>query len=435
MALFHVVTDLGSTFVSSTRTTYVKHGDKYNIVPMKYAGEGDKIIYDWQWVSTSLDRVDVALEIRLDTYRDAKEALFEKNASGVYIPRLRINIIRGIESPSDTLEGRILKNDGMDFSSAEYRAIVDIAHEIVDYYAKRNKLHTPIWETVLNWVQGNVISPANFKFLEALAEINPYFNEAYKSFEDGGGFKDAYEDYVNKREGIMAYLAKVKDTQKLREDMGKSWSGTRKGDLSEELKVLFEELGDEIQPHYRDAVIISIERVGTKGEKNIRRRKANEPHLFRGIYTEDNPPGNRAVVRLEDINIREELGGVNLYENTDIAVQRLKEICIRYGFPIGMMRDYILRKDPTTGKRAEIEAWQFIEEHKLTPDRLRAEFIQSIEKEIGQRFEDLSQEVQDGFNELIRKEVLNTYDNLKEMLANHQKDVERMIDKINRELQ
>ena len=100
-----------------------------------------------------------------------------------------------------------------------------------------------------------------------------------------------------------------------------------------------------------------------------------------------------------------------------------------------MMRDYILRKDPTTGKRAEIEAWQFIEEHKLTPDRLRAEFIQSIEKEIGQRFEDLSQEVQDGFNELIRKEVLNTYDNLKEMLANHQKDVERMIDKINRELQ
>ena len=164
MTLLNIITDCGSTFVGSTSTVYKRHGDFYIPIDAISVNVGDKVIYEKDWISRrSLEEIDLVLEARSDAYRNARNVLFERNDQGLYIPRLRTMLIRGIGPSSDTLENKVLRNNA-DFSPSEYRVMVDLAHGVVKQYAKEKDIQAPAWNTIANWIRGEIISPKQTKF-------------------------------------------------------------------------------------------------------------------------------------------------------------------------------------------------------------------------------------------------------------------------------
>ena len=340
MTLFNIITDLGSTFVSGKDATYVKNGSTYVRVDGNYLNPGDMVLFRKDCITKGLDEVDSVLDGRRDTYREAKLKLFELNENGIYVPRLRTNIIRGIEGANPDIEDKILRNGDQDFEPKEYRPLVDLTHEVVSDYADRQGLNGPKWLTVLNWVKGNVVAPAETRYFEALAKINPEFNVIYRSFSEGGEFKDAYEYYIKVRKGIMAYLARL--TQREGDGAQTRWGQSKGGTIGEEIELVLEEFGTDIESQFVDANIVTIERVKKAKERGVKSRRGSSPHLFRGIYTGTENPENRQVLSIGDIDLESKVAHIDWSTNPELLGRTIKEICVEYGFPINMMVDYVL---------------------------------------------------------------------------------------------
>jgi len=382
MAIFNVITDYGSTFIGGAARTYVWHEDHYTRIDAKYLNEGQRVRFERKYISRTLDEIDALLAVRSDRYRYAKAALFERNESGMHIPKLRCNIIRGIESFSQDLEDRILRSNGADFNIADYRLFTDLVHDVLVRFAASRGLKAPVWETALHWVRGQVVSPANAMFYAALADINPYFMELFHDFNEGGALKDAYEYYMKVRRGLMAWRAPAGATQEAQQ----GWSDKKIGTLDQERQIVMEELGTDINSQFIDAVVLKVERVRKKKEHGVLKRHSDEPHLFRGIYTGDASEEGVRVVLIDQIDFKSELSGIDFMSQPQAYAGKLKELCVRYGFPIQMMRDYIFRpldkRDEENIKRDVIEFMdKTLGEAILKPEEIRTTVLNLISKQ------------------------------------------------------
>ncbi|MBI2652404.1 hypothetical protein HYX00_02965 [Candidatus Woesearchaeota archaeon] len=428
MGLFHIITDHGATFVGSTEQVFLKHGDGYNAIGARYSSVDEIVLYERQWISKSLSQIDAALEVRSDRYRNAKAVLFERSNGGLYVPRLRTMIIRGIEVASNDLEDKILRNNGADFTPEEYRIMADIAYGIIASYASRNQIKHPAWETVLSWIKGKVIAPAEKRFFEGLVSVNPYFAAVYRSFQEGNGFKEAYEYFIGKRIGLTAYFANIRSAEDL-EELRQTWSQRRKGSLAPELEFLLEEFGSDIQSRFVDASIRAIEEVRKKNVIGVKQRMKHELHLSKGVYTGMAPPECIKVVTIDQIDLSR-MAGINPLQNPDLYIQSLKELCAEYGFPVQMMRDYLLR--PADKGAVSRDVNNFLEERGLTLPALTNTVRGWVEEITGIKYEELSPEMKVFVDGLVSEQVKKIIGNLLPSIDDIHKQIANLIQRIQR---
>ena len=404
MTLLNIITDCGSTFVGSTSTVYKRHGDFYIPIDAISVNVGDKVIYEKDWISRrSLEEIDLVLEARSDAYRNARNVLFERNDQGLYIPRLRTMLIRGIGPSSDTLENKVLRNNA-DFSPSEYRVMVDLAHGVVKQYAKEKDIQAPAWNTIANWIRGEVIAPEETRFLEALLAINPLFNSVYRSFQEGGEFKDAYVYFVSRRRGLMAYIANIKNKGSIR-DAAHQWSPIRKGGLAEEISIILQEFGADVDSQYIDAQIKSIERVHKKNESRLSARRNTEPHLFRGIYTKEEPPQNKKIKSIDDVDISEVFWRHSPFNDPDAYLRTVKEFSLEYGVTLKQLRSLV-----DTHLNAVIREYKEVLEKTYTeggftrPELLR-EQMRIFEEATGVKYEEIPKERLSGWHVISDRKI------------------------------
>ena len=429
MAIFNVLTEFGSTFVEGNQQAYVRRGENYIVVGCNYLNAGDKVLFLKEHVTKNLDQIDARLENRVEDYRNAKSVLLEKNADGIYIPRLRTEIIRGIVDYTGDLDEKLLRNQGSDFTASDYRAMTDLTHEIIIQYSRNHELEPPVWETVLHWIKGDVIAPANKKFFDALGAVNPSLKEIYTSFEQQSGFGKAYHYFTGRRRGLMSYIAKMVGGNYPNDDIGRLSSGFTGGNLIEEINIILEEFGSDIKSHFIDAQIMSIDTVRKKNEERLRKRKTGEPHLFRGLYTGNEAPENRLAIRLSEINLASLLGNINPLKEPDLYVSRLKEICAEYGFPTRMMKDNFLKGTAEKGiveGEVRILSKRFIGEF----DTLKLEYIRILQETTGIEYSSLQGAQKAYYDDIFHREYLKGIEDVIAMIGATQKNLKVLKDKI-----
>ena len=429
MSIFNVITDFGSTFVEGNQQAYVRSGENYIVLGCNYLNAGDKVLFLKEHITKNLGQVDAVLESRADAYRNAKSELFERNVDGQYIPKLRLEIIKGIVDKSEGLDEMLLRNHGSDFTPPEYRVMTDLTQEVVNQYSRNYGLEPPVWETVLHWIKGDVIAPANKKFLDALGDINPSLKEMYTSFEQEYGFGKAYRYFTGRRSGLMSYIAKMVGRSNPDDDINLLKSRFTGGDLSEEISIILEEFGSDIKSHYIDAQIVSIDTVRKKKEEHLRKRKTAEPHLFRGLYTGNEAPESRKAIRLSEINIASLLGKINPLKEPDLYVSRLKEICAEYGFPTRMMKDNFLKGTAEKGiveGEVRILSKRFIGEF----DTLKLEYIRILQETTGIEYSSLQGAQKAYYDDIFHREYLKGIEEVIAMIGDTQKNLKILKEKI-----
>lgn len=434
MVIFHVITDYGSTFVSGNARAHVWHEDHYNKIDAKYLNEGQRVRFERKYIPKSLDEIDAILAARSGRYRDAKALLFERNENNIYIPRLRCEIIRGVETPTQDLETRILRSNGADLNPADYRLITDLVHDVLVRFAASRGMKAPVWETALSWIKGDVVSPANPLLYAALADIHPYFMDPYHDFQQGGRFKDAYDHYMKIRRCLMAWRAPADETAP--QEPTQSWSAKRSGTLEEERLIIMEEFGTDINSRFVDAVVLKVERVRKKREHGVLRRQSKEPHLFKGVYTGDNVPEGTRVVSIDQIDLRGEIGDINPLEEPLVYTQKLKEICIRYGFPLNMMRDRFLgvgRDKAEMMQQVQQEVKNIFERY--SPDSIRRELLQHIEKIGGFKYENLDAGRRAEVDAIISQQTLTVFEAVQQRLVEDREKLDTLTTIVKKELE
>jgi len=351
MSLYRITTDLGgSTFLGSEQTPYIRSDGRYIRVSAPFLEVGNKILIQKDSIAKkTLHEVDDVLESRVERYRDAKSVLFEKNAEGVYIPVLRTELLRGlnyytptmVDKPPQETEDKILKNHGTDFRKGDLTELINLTQEIVENYAEKKDIEAPQRAAINLWLNGSVIAPKNYQFFEALAEINPYFNEVFKSFEsEEGEFKKAYDILVGHRRGIMAYIAR----QHLEDNEGESgdnWNRPSKGSITEAIESIVTEFGSEIESQFADAEILNIDRIEDEFECSIRADAIADPNLFKGVYTGEDVPESREVITLDGIFSEPGLLTIAL-SDSNLFFSRGIKMADEFGFPKQMIEDALL---------------------------------------------------------------------------------------------
>ncbi|MBI2146907.1 hypothetical protein HYU19_00340 [Candidatus Woesearchaeota archaeon] len=320
MALYLVKTEAGTTMLSQRQQAYVRSplGGYVRKEP-EFLAEGDIVIFEKEHAAIALDTIDEALERRDDRYARAKDLLFEKNSQGVYVPRLRTNLLRGLAFgsaaeelgspvgtlggvPEDHLEEKILKEGQRDVSVAAYRASADLVHGRVAEYAQTIRKEGVSWDTVLNWLRGNVVAPQNKQLLYALSPIHDQLGAWAASFHGNGEIAQAYHVYTGIRQSVMAYLA----------EPANKGLGTGSGEerrkrafpeqlcIEGEIAIILEEFGGLVRQGFFETTVHGVEQLTGNSGREAFSRKKNDPSLAKGVYT-DKAPESISVHDLDEI--------------------------------------------------------------------------------------------------------------------------------------
>lgn len=397
MALYNIITDVGSTFVKGTSTIYMRLGDNYLALPGRYLEEGSRVLFEKEYIKVPLVDVDKVLQSRMEAYRSAKDILFEKNNAGVFVPRLRTEILRGIAP--DMLEDIVLLNSQNDLTVSDYRACTDLVVNVINQYAEQHSFPSPTWSTVLSWIKGEVVAPQRKEFFEALGSFNAYFTDVFYSFQkkddEKNDFADAYKYYTITRSGLMAYLAMLRPQDaKGEHDPDKRMDTPRKNTLHDQIAVVLEEFGESLQSQYVDAVVVSIQRVRKKKELAVFKRQESEHGLFKGIL-QNAVPKEKTVVELSDI-LKPILSQMDPLETPEAYVIKAKEVGIASGFPLEMIKEHLLGKYVDPSKIDDL-----LTENGFTYEGMKQLFYDELEKDLGVPYSSLSEEEKRVFDELI----------------------------------
>ncbi|MFZ5954901.1 MAG: hypothetical protein ACOYT4_00590 [Nanoarchaeota archaeon] len=404
MTLLNIITDAGNTFIDGNMPVYISQGDTYVKITGKYLEKGDVVLYRKEYIKIPLNKVDETLELRAENYREAKKLLFEKNNNGIWIPKLRCLLFRGFDSNED----KILKNND-DFSTEEYLAYSDLTYGLIQKYSSKTNTSCVTWDTILNWLKGNVCAPFNKDYFEALSEINPQFEIISKGFKEGNGeFRNAYEKYMAVRKGLMAYIAKAKQKDSERKLEEKAERKTSHG-IDEEKLIILEEFGQDLLSDYFPAYVKDIQHINKAKSGKLNKQRQNTPHLFKGIYTEQEHPPDINAIRIEDIAIKlkERLNGLNWINDKDKWVKTLKEIAIECNFPLKMLKQSILEDLSRRHERLLDPHVQelLLFDAKLMPHQIKEAEIKTAEREFGCKYEKLSFEIRSRLEEEMSRRI------------------------------
>lgn len=280
-----VKTTLGTTILDLESRVNV-HLNK-NVYLEKQAidlNAGDSVIYQKEYIQTTLDEVDPLLELA-PRYMHAKRQITEKNNSNNYVPLLRTNLWRGFlaykKEYNDSLES-IIKKEAQDFGDLEYdEALGCINNLLCSDGIEMSQT------SIRNWLKGDTYAPREWKIFNSLSKINPIFNEFNENDRGFDGRYYNYKFFVIARQTVMRTLARLKgiefkgQTQELPIEKEDRW----KIRLDDEIGIVVRSLMEDKGKDYALARIVSVEKLHPK-HPSIRAIKKNpEDKLSRGIET------------------------------------------------------------------------------------------------------------------------------------------------------
>ncbi len=375
-----VKTEAGNNLVPPTKSVLVRFGDRYIRRQAQHLVPGDRVRWKKEFIQKTLDEVDIELSSRSERYVQARETVMIQGSTGIWVPRLRYHLLAG--APAVTRSQALF--EGTDISPGECREITNLVHkEIVDY--SRLKGMGPVcWDTVSNWVLGNVLAPANKDFFYPLGGIHPAFYEIHDDFRAGGPWAQAYELYVTLRRVAMNYIAKPKAEGKGTSPGAAKGKGSANGRFAEELSALVEAFETD-----RESACIDVAVQGNETQrlrnKALSNRKRVDPHLFKGVVCE----GDELAVEADSLDNYSdaEICGGAIMDNPREAIENAKKFALEHGFSLAELKERLTPKkiDEKRIKKAVEEASS---ELGLSVESIRDELLEGS----GLKYEELSPE-------------------------------------------
>jgi hypothetical protein len=368
-----IKTEAGNNFAPPLKRVLVRFKDHYVSKCAKDLAEGDKVRWNREFIQKTLDEVDLVLSAQSGRYASSREMVMEQNSARVWIPKLRVHLL---ESMTNASRAQILL-EGTDITPEEYRAVSNMAHERILEYSSMHSLDPVCWDTVLNWVSGKVIAPAEKRFFDALGSFNPVLSEIYLDFVGNGPWSEAYSIYTNLRKVAMSYISDLQ----LKEGNG-SGKRRRKGeglDFGPELSAVVEAFGEEMRSRFIDVEVLGNETLRLD-KKKISKKRGMEPHLFRGIAKADGELGEIKIDRLENYALEEIFGSdfSSALDGPEKAIEHAKKFVIERGFSLEDLRDWICRDCSPKSVVNDFE--EFASEHSWPSEK---ELAASMLKDMG----------------------------------------------------
>jgi len=284
-----------NAFLNTDSWVPVRLGDGYVMKRGEDLQVGDVVVIRTESIDKTLTEVEPVLA-ESARYFAAKHVVHDVNSAGVFVPRLRTLLLRGLtrEDVRDNLEARILQESGEDFSPAEYET----------FNAAIQALGVSVGPAaVANWLHGETLAPDNWENVALLAQLNDQFDAIYQSHDQPAGFHASYELYVGLRRSIMGYLAKRGER---RNSDGNSNGDDRpwrpQGVYASEIELVVGRFLSEIDRQHSGARVTRIQPV--REASGGQAHEQPDPHLSRGIVVarpEDGFPGLKKKSMLEVI--------------------------------------------------------------------------------------------------------------------------------------
>jgi hypothetical protein len=372
-----IKTEAGNNFASPLKRVLVRFKDHYIQKRAKDLAEGDKVRWKREFIQKTLDEVDLVLSAQSGRYASAREAVMEQNSARVWVPKLRVHLL---ESMSNASRAQILM-EGTDITPEEYRAVSNAAHERILEYSSMHSLDPVCWDTVLNWVSGKVIAPAEKRFLDALGSFSPVFSEIYLDFIKNGPWSEAYSIYTNLRKVAMSYISDLQ----LKEGNG-SEKKRRKGeglDFGPELSAVVEAFGEEMRSRFIDVEVLGNETLRLD-KKKISKTRGMEPHLFRGIVKADEDFGGIAIDRLEYYSDGEIFGieDASALDDPERLIEHAKKFAIGHGFSLEDLRERFTRRKATAPTEILLDASEGIVPEEAIENIIRSAGLRDMAHDI-----------------------------------------------------
>lgn len=383
-------TEAGITLLPATSKALVQLGDRYvsrdacDLVP------GDRVRFRKDHISRSIDEVDVVLSGASQRYVTSREQIMERNSLGLWIPKLRTLLLRGMNSQygivAPALAGRKILLEHDDFSPHEYRFMADSVSSRIGAYAITNGLRAVCWDTTANWVMGRVIAPEQKRFFNALSAFNPAFSAIAQDFAANGPWAQAYNTYVTIRKVCMSYVA----AQYNPPDVGPQQGAQQRpgASLAPELAAIVSTFAGDASSQYIDVEVLSNEELRQRKDV-FRRRQKFEPYLFKGIVTAG--AGAQADVpfdSLENYTGDEIFGTERPLDNPEQALEHAKLFALERGFTLSALKKRLEGKPPEINAMKDA-AEAFMMEHGMgSVAQLRETLLEGT----GLRYEDLGPE-------------------------------------------
>ena len=255
---------------------------------------GEQVLYHKNYVKTSIEEIEPFLE-RSPRYAYARDELHEKNNKGMYIPKLRALLLRGLNpNNSQSLEDKILRQSSVDFSHLAYAEMNKKVKERVDLYSLEHNLVSPVEETIKNWLTGETVTlqrPKKWVYYRALRGINSQFSDFdIDRKEIGSKF---HCDYIFNtiRRCLMNYLAECKNKgkgpqQKDNGNKGKNNEENNRINITPELQATKDFFLKNISDDYVAARVTSTSNIRKRGQLAHIEKNDPEVKLSKGIVTE-----------------------------------------------------------------------------------------------------------------------------------------------------
>ncbi|MEM4272240.1 MAG: hypothetical protein QXH30_01505 [Candidatus Bilamarchaeaceae archaeon] len=335
-----IKTEAGNNFAPPLKRVLVRFGDHYVLKRAKDLAEGDRVRWKREFIQKTLDEVDVVLSAQSERYAAAREVVMVQNSARVWIPKMRVHLLESISSAS---MAQILL-EGTDISTEQYRGVSNRVHGRIVEYSSMHSLEPVCWDTVLNWVSGKVIAPAEKRFLDAMGIFNPVFSEIYLDFVNKGPWSEAYWIYTNLRKIAMSYISEIQ----LGEKNGNAKKGKNRGglDFGPELSAVVGAFAEEMKGMFLDVEVLGNETVRLD-KKKIARQRGVDPHLFRGLVKADEEHGEIKIDKLENYSDDAVFGieDASALNDPEKLIEHAKGFAIGHGFSLEDLKERFSKKD------------------------------------------------------------------------------------------
>ena len=255
---------------------------------------GDRVVYCNESIETTLEEVIPVLE-RSERYRYSREVLHEQNKDGRYVPRFRIELVKGLcdRLGISPLEDLVLQQYNADFDLETKKRMVTEVKTLLE----RESLSLTD-QTIRAWIDGEVISPKDWHVYHALNPLSTSFGLWHTLQGNMGSFHFNYKLYTTIHKNIMSYLARkgAKLSNDLEDDDHIPISPTSyKISLAKEIGLVVSEFMERIDNDTSHAQIISIDKIHTRS----RVTEKSSPNLKRRIIRKG--PSQQREISLEEV--------------------------------------------------------------------------------------------------------------------------------------
>jgi len=311
MTKYFVKTTLGNSIVDAFSNFNVAVDNNRFIRKRGFdLNEGDRVFYENQSISTTLEEVIPVLERSL-RYMNARNTIFERNRNDELIPRMRTNLLRGLcprfgMNLNQDLEDIILKNVVPDFNSGLKNDMSEEVSRVISLHIEPETI-----ATIRSWIDANdnrPYCPRRWQTYEALAEINPVFRDYFQSQDVPGGFHYNYKLYVTTHQRIMDYLTRQISARNPQDNPDQVIPRGYRFSLAQEIELVVGEFMHRVNDQFSLAQIISINNMR---DSDANRHERANPHLKRGVVNMENSPQSEQS-SVEQIFVeRNVLGSIN----------------------------------------------------------------------------------------------------------------------------